>query len=1003
MLAAASLAAQPRLAAPIDASRMVTLKGHRHPDALPEADRGPVDPAMRLPYVTLLFKPDANQQADLQQLRAAQQDPSSPGFHRWLSPGEYADRFGLDAQSLEQVRKWLEGNGLKVEAVARSRTWISFSGEAGQVARTLLAPLHYYDVQGSRHYALSAEPSIPAALEPFIAGLRGLDDFHASPALAGNNGANYLAPDDLAVIYDIAPLYGAGIDGTGEKIAVVGESEVNLDDLHAYRSLFGLAPQDPQMIAVPDTPLVGQTGDNHQREASLDLEIVGAVARKATLVYIYGPSVEDAIRLAIDTAVAPVLSSSYLLCEKATTQTYQADILMRATEAAAKGMTWVNASGDAGPAGCDAQAVAGSVATHGLAVNFLAAPPEVTAVGGTRFSENSTSDWAGGNTSARGSALQYIPEMGWNDSSAQGGVLASGGGVSRLVPQPVWQSFPTGGKRAIPDVSLSASTSHDPYVFCNQANCTGGGFGLDGGTSAAAPAFAGIVALLGQYSNAPDGLGAINEQLYRLAAVPGPFHDITAGNNVVNCQVGTPDCTSGSYGFNAAPGYDLVTGLGTVDAAGLAGTWAGRAPSSTSIALSATSLQPGQSANLTATVQCGATPPAGKVSLTAGAKPVGTATLSAGANGSTASLTILSTQLTAGTNNITAWFSGSASCAASSATAEISLNSPQQASSVGVFVSPSPVYEQAGGSWTYTITLKESGGGAAALTGYKVNGTDFSSQLGNFGSTQIPAYGVLSGNFTLSGAITPPAALTIEIDGTDVNGAWVKTTQAIFLGFAGQAALQLTGVPSAVMKNSGNSSCPWSLKLALQETAGIAVTLNEFVTPFADLSGQVVAYWGSPCPTDNTKACLAANAKLTTTLCLSNLDSLVPTLLDYVVGGLDAHNNSVSAAISVPYLAPSASPNTLAVSPASITVTNAPLLVNVTASNAAQVWTVGFASGSKPAWLNLSQFSGTGSGTLVLSATAGSLASGTYTESIFVQSLDAAPQFAEVAITFVVK
>jgi hypothetical protein len=391
------------------------------------------------------------------------------------------------------------------------------------------------------------------------------------------------------------------------------------------------------------------------------------------------------------------------------------------------------------------------------------------------------------------------------------------------------------------------------------------------------------------------------------------------------------------------------------------------------------------------------------VSFTAGAKPLGIAPLIAGANGSTAILTVLAAQLTAGTDNITAWFSGNASCAASSATTAMALNNPMEASSVGVFVTPNPVYEQTGGIWMYTITLKESAGGATTLTGYKVNGADFSSQLANFGATQIGPYGVLEGAFRLPTVVTPPASLIIEIDGTDVKGPWVKQTSVIFLGFQGQAALQLTGLPSAVMKNAGNSACPWNLKLALKEVAGVPVTLNRFVTPFVDLSSQVVQYWGSPCTPSNGQVCMAANATLTTTLCIGNLDSLVPTLLDYVVGGTDEHKNTVGASISVPYLAAPASPNTLGVSPASINASSAPTLLTITASNPAQVWTVGFESGAKPVWLNLSQFSGSGSGTMVVSAAAGSLTSGTYTETLVVQSLDAAPQFVEVPITFTVK
>ncbi len=413
-----------------------TLRGHMHSLATAAADRGPVDPATRLPMLTLLFKRSTEQLASMERLQAAQQDPASPDYHRWLTPAEFADRFGMDAAAEARVVGWLESEGFHVEGMGKSRTWITFSGIAEQVNRAFRTPLRIYEVDGVRHFAPAADPVLPASVAPLVAGIRGLDDFRARPALVGSSGANYLAPDDLAVIYNIAPLYAAGFDGTGRSIAVVGESEPNLEDVRDYRRMFGLDLRDPQVIAVPKHYLVGQTGGSAQREAALDLEIAGAVARKADLIYVYAPSVEDAIRYVIDTSAAQVLSSSYLLCEKGVTPSLREDILRLAGDAAMKGITWVNASGDSGPAGCDAQAKPGTVAVKGLSVNFLAAPPEVTAVGGTTLNDSKPGFWAGGSFPAGGSALSYVDETAWNDSSAAAGLLASGGGISKLVNQP---------------------------------------------------------------------------------------------------------------------------------------------------------------------------------------------------------------------------------------------------------------------------------------------------------------------------------------------------------------------------------------------------------------------------------------------------------------------------------------------------------------------------------------------------------------------------------------
>jgi hypothetical protein len=414
-----------------------------------------------------------------------------------------------------------------------------------------------------------------------------------------------------------------------------------------------------------------------------------------------------------------------------------------------------------------------------------------------------------------------------------------------------------------------------------------------------------------------------------------------------------------------------------------------------------TTLQPGQSVNLSVTVACAAGVPSGSVSFTAGARALGASPLLAGTTQATASFTALASQLTAGLNTIAARFSGNAVCAASSATTSIMLNNPAEGSVVNVIVSPSTVFEQTGGVWKYTIALNESNGGAATLTGYKVNGTP-SSQITNFGGTQIPPFGVLQGAFTQTG-LTPPVVVTLEIDGTDINGPWSKQVPVTFLGFSGQASLQLTATPSAVMKNSASSSCAWSLQLALRETAGVPLTLTQFLAPFGnDLSANLQTYWNSPCP-NSTAVCVAANAQLTATVCFSGLDGFVPTLMDYVLSGTDANSNAVSAAIQVPYLAAPASPNTLAVSSKSLTLSGSPMLLSITAPNSSQIWTASFASGAIPTWLSVSPLSGVGSGTMVLSATAGTLAAGTYTDTMVIQSLDAVPQFATVALSFTVK
>ncbi len=214
-------------------------------------------------------------------------------------------------------------------------------------------------------------------------------------------------------------------------------------------------------------------------------------------------------------------------------------------------------------------------------------------MGGTEFNEGSlkvigtAAAWPAG-----GSALSYIPEITWNDTAATGTIAASGGGMSSVYRKPAWQTgpgVPNDGARDVPDVSLAASDAHDPYIVFSE----GVAFGV-GGTSAAAPAFAGMIALLNEYLvqnqvQTKSGLGNINPKLYSMAAggASGIFHDVTTGDNVAPCQIGTANCANGHFGYTAGVGYDLVTGLGSVNAYNLITAWGGIPVSSTTTTLTA--------------------------------------------------------------------------------------------------------------------------------------------------------------------------------------------------------------------------------------------------------------------------------------------------------------------------------------------------------------------------------------------------------------------------------
>lgn len=579
----AALSAQTDRVTSIDASRSVVLRGHVRPQARAANDRGAVEGSFAVPAMTLVLKPSASQKSALQQLLAQQQDPRSPRYHQWLTPEQYADAYGVSAADMQRIAAWLQSQGFQIVNTARSRTFLTFTGTADQARGAFHTQIHRYQVNGRMHYANATDPAIPAALADVVSGIRGLSDFHlkaqlklpSQPAL-NKGGTHFLAPDDIAAIYDIAPLYPTGIDGTNQKIAIVGQSDINASDIQRFRTQFGLSTANLTQTLVPGRPDPGLS-DVDMQESDLDIEWAGAVARNAAIVFVYSDDVVASAQYAIDQNLAPVLSMSYGGCE-------QADLIdlpglqSLAQQANAQGITWLAAAGDSGAGGCED--IGASIAQDGLAVVSPASIPEVTAMGGTTFSDQGGAYWAASNSATGGSALGYIPETAWNDTSLGFGLAASGGGASVFFPQPAWQvgpGVPVDGARHVPDLSLSASSEHAPYSFFS-----GGSSGYVGGTSVATPVMAGVVALLNHYllstgAQTRTGVGNINPVLYRLAqSTTGIFHDVTTGNNSVPCVLGSPNCTSGMFGLNTGTGYDQVTGLGSVDVVNLLHGWTTR-------------------------------------------------------------------------------------------------------------------------------------------------------------------------------------------------------------------------------------------------------------------------------------------------------------------------------------------------------------------------------------------------------------------------------------------
>ncbi len=597
-----------RIPQAIDTATISRMRGSVSPLARREFDRGKVNAALTMQGMKLVFKPTPAQQGDLDTLLLQQQDPTSANYHRWLTPEQYADRFGLSPADIQRAAQWLRQQGFRDVTPARSRTWIAFSGSAAQVESTFRTPIHRYLIDGKTHYANTSEPALPAAFREVVLGITALNDFRprargivkrVHPNFTSEiSGKHFLAPDDFATIYDIQGLYSSGLTGSGQTIAVVGQSDLSTDTNHGnqydvltFRNVSNLPALNLQVVLVPGDKDPGiVTGDVD--EANLDLEWAGAVARNASLVYVNSQNaLFNATQYAVDQNLAPVISISYGLCEAQLSSSDVSTLTTLTQQASAQGQTIVASSGDSGPADCDYSGDPNNPvksATHGYAVDIPASLPNVTGMGGTEFSDGddtgATQYWSGTNNGNSGSALSYIPEMVWNDTAVDGSLAASGGGVSKLFSKPSWQTgagVPADGQRDVPDLALTSSADHDGYLICSQSSCVNGYRKTDqtltviGGTSAAAPTFAGIVALIVQKTN--DRQGNVNQNLYTLAAsAPNAFHDITTGDNMVPCTAGSPDCpASGMIGYSAGPGYDLPTGLGSVDAAALVAAWNG--------------------------------------------------------------------------------------------------------------------------------------------------------------------------------------------------------------------------------------------------------------------------------------------------------------------------------------------------------------------------------------------------------------------------------------------
>ncbi|MGH9528599.1 MAG: Ig-like domain repeat protein [Terriglobales bacterium] len=785
----------------VDETQLTTLMGNTHPLARAEFDQGAAPADLPMNRMLLVLKRSDEQETALRSLIDSQQDKTSPNYHQWLTPEAFGKQFGPSDQDMQQVILWLQSHGFQISRVSNGRTVIEFSGTAAQVQEALHTAIHKYAVNGEQHWANANDPQIPTALAPVVAGVDSLNNFPRTPMyrLAGivsrskstgqmkplqplftlpgggcgvqSSDCYGVGPYDFATIYNVSSLWNGSpaVDGTGQTIAIVGETDINPQDVADFRNFFGLpALTGSQLNIIHNGPAPGILADGEETESDLDVEWSSAVAKGATIDFVVSESTETtagidlSAQYIIDNNLAPVMSESYGECELGLGSAGNSFYSQMWQQAAAEGITVFISSGDSGSAGCSNQNSAPPAPSlYGLAVSGFASTPYNVAVGGTDFNDltNASAYWSlSNNSTTQASALSYIPETTWNDTCTNSvfgtllgfstnaetncnntqlqnfvSTVGGSGGKSNCTSsdgqhpascaggyrKPSWQSgsnVPQDGVRDVPDVSLFAaagSPSGSFYIICeadqvsgnscNPANPSTNFLGV-GGTSASAPAFAGIMALVNQHTNSRQGNA--NYVFYKLAAnQPGVFNDTPTGGTIaMPCLTGSPNCTTSvngdqygvQSGYSTGPGYDLATGLGSVNVSNLVNKWntvSFNASTTTLNSLLPASITHGQAVNVNVRVTGSSGTPTGSVTLFGG--PTGTQFIDSHILDTSGNALWASAFLPGGSYNVKAHYSGDGNYGSSDSAASAVVVNKENSSAQVDLVTFNPTTGQA--------------------------------------------------------------------------------------------------------------------------------------------------------------------------------------------------------------------------------------------------------------------------------------------------------------------
>lgn len=861
--------AQPLVKRAVNPDEVTTL-AHHHPQWATAANASAAIASDRRfdQMVVVLARPAAQEQA-LEAFIVRQQTPGSADYHHWLTPEQVGERFGPAQSDIDAVTNWLASQGLEVGTLSPSRTLLRFSGTASTINQAFGTTLHNYTVNGTTRYAVASEPTIPVALANAILAVRGLvqpDERpqHMAQALDQVSPqytigtSHYLMPADFNTIYNVPSAY----TGAGYTIGIVSWSRVNTADLTNYNAKTGTniaAPTvviptayggiDPGTACTSTTCSLDSTTKSGQMEATLDVIRAGSTAPGASLLLVASKytathnGIGEDTEYLVETSPVPaqIISISFGGCETGRNSADFAfwDNLFQT--AAPEGISVFVSSGDSGASGCETTGSTPTSSSAAISPNYICASQYATCVGGTQFIDptgSSSTYWSTTNSGTQlKSALGYIPEGAWNESTTSK-VSGTGGGVSTLnTTTPSWQTG-TGvpaarAGRYTPDISFS-SALHDGYLGCMAlygGDCSSDATTLVfSGTSAAAPSMAGIAALLDQKTGAAQG--NLNPHLYALASgtnASAVFNDVTVSTSGVStCDTTAPSvCNNSMYsstlgavtpGYAVTAGYDMATGLGSLNVANFLNDYSTASTVSTptvAVTPSASSITTAQSLTVSVAVSGSGTTPTGSVTLSGGGYTSSATALSSGA----ASFTIPASTFSAGTVALTATYTpdSSSTSAYTTATGSASITvTTVAATTPTVTVTPSAT----------SITTAQSLTVAVAVTGSGTTPT---------GTVTLAGGGYTSSAATLSNGT---ASFTIAAGalsaGSDTLTATYTPSTSTYTTATGTATVTVTTAATATVTISSNTS---TLTVTKGTTSGNTATIT--LTPGGGFTGTV--------------------------------------------------------------------------------------------------------------------------------------------------------------------